>query len=113
MGQPEIRAYWEALYYKHDLPPHTKLGTGVRSAEWDTAAQRYKVVVEDAATGEQTETQAEVMFYAIGGFMSPMYPKDITGADRFRGLMWHSARWRHDVELKGKRVGVIGNGCSA
>lgn len=45
--------------------------------------------------------------------MSPMYPKDIAGVENFHGELWHSARWRHDVELKGKRVGVIGNGCSA
>ncbi|KAI0256955.1 hypothetical protein BJV78DRAFT_1168189 [Lactifluus subvellereus] len=31
----------------------------------------------------------------------------------FRGDAWHSAEWRHDVVLAGKRVGVIGNGCSA
>lgn len=75
--------------------------------------QRYKVSVQDAATGETTQEEAECIFYAIGGFMSPMYPKDITGLENFRGELWHSARWRHDVELKGKRVGVIGNGCSA
>jgi cation diffusion facilitator CzcD-associated flavoprotein CzcO len=71
------------------------------------------VTVENVATGVSTHEEAECIFYAIGGFMSPMYPKDIVGVDKFCGDVWHSARWRHDVELKGKRVGVIGNGCSA
>lgn len=53
------------------------------------------------------------MMWAIGGFQSPAYPKDLPGAERFKGDQWHSAEWNHDVDLKGKRVGVIGNGCSA
>lgn len=45
--------------------------------------------------------------------MSPNFPKDVPGKENFRGPVFHSARWRHDVDLKGKRVAVIGNGCSA
>src|SRR5262249_23748185 len=33
--------------------------------------------------------------------------------DRFQGLRFHSARWRHDHDLEGKRVAVIGNAASA
>lgn len=68
-------------------------------------------MVEDVVTGEQVQTQAEVVFYATGAFVAPIYPKEL-GVDRFKGLSWHSSRWRHDVDLKGKRVGVIGNGLS-
>ena len=32
---------------------------------------------------------------------------------RFKGPAFHSARWRHDVDLTGKRVAVIGTGASA
>ncbi|KAF8077841.1 hypothetical protein FPV67DRAFT_1463188 [Lyophyllum atratum] len=105
INQPEIRAYWEDLYQKYDLPSHTKLGHGVVSAEWDSEAQLYRVVVEETATGKKTQTEAEIMFYC--------YWWDIAGVEKFRGPAWHSARWRHDVDLQGKRVGVIGNGCSA
>lgn len=113
VGQPEIRAYWQALFDKYDLQVHTKFSTSVHSAEWDSSAQRYNVVLEDSVTGERSETNAEIMLYCIGGFMAPMFPKDIEGKENFSGPVWHSARWRHDVDLKGKRVGVIGNGCSA
>jgi cation diffusion facilitator CzcD-associated flavoprotein CzcO len=37
----------------------------------------------------------------------------LVGVDTFRGEIFHSATWRQDVSLKGKRVVVIGNGCSA
>ncbi|RDB21175.1 Baeyer-Villiger monooxygenase [Hypsizygus marmoreus] len=113
VDQPEIRAYWEDLYQKYNLPSHTKLGYGVVSAEWDSDSQLYRVVVRNTETGEETQAEANILIYAIGGFMSPLFPKDIEGVEKFRGLTWHSAQWRHDVDLKGKRVGVIGNGCSA
>jgi 4-hydroxyacetophenone monooxygenase len=38
---------------------------------------------------------------------------DIPGVEAFEGPSWHTARWRHDIDLKGKRVAVIGTGASA
>lgn len=64
-------------------------------------------------TGDKRTEEAEVMFYAIGGFQAPLYPTDMRGKEDFKGELFHSARWRHDVIFKKKRVGVIGNGCSA
>ena len=69
--------------------------------------------LENVATKEMSQIEAEVIIYAIGGFQGALYPKDIPGRERFRGEIFHSAEWRHDVALKNKRVGVIGNGCSA
>ncbi|KII88360.1 hypothetical protein PLICRDRAFT_41529 [Plicaturopsis crispa FD-325 SS-3] len=112
ISQPEIRAYWEDLYQKYDLPAHTALNTRVVSGEWDESAQEYRICVEDTQTGVQTTTYATVLVWAIGGFTEPMYP-DVPGIERFKGEAWHSARWRHDVPLSGKKVAVIGNGCSA
>lgn len=111
--QPELRAYWEGLWHKYDLARHTVLGTAVVSAEWSNATQRYRFELENVRTGERTTEEAEVMIYAIGGFQAPLYPKDIPGREDFTGELFHSARWRHDVILKRKRVGVIGNGCSS
>ncbi|EDR14376.1 uncharacterized protein LACBIDRAFT_292343 [Laccaria bicolor S238N-H82] len=112
-SQPELCAYWEELWHRHDLVRHTHLNTAVTNAEWDTNAQQYRITLRNTITGKVSTVEAEVMFYAIGGFQGPIYPKDIGGLDSFRGDLFHSAQWRHDVALKGKRVGVIGNGCSA
>ena len=35
------------------------------------------------------------------------------GPRDFAGPAFHTAEWRHDVDLAGKRVAVIGTGCSA
>lgn len=47
----------------------------------------------------------------VGGLHIPAVPA-IPGYQTFKGDMWHAAQWRHDVGLSGKRVGIIGNGCS-
>jgi cation diffusion facilitator CzcD-associated flavoprotein CzcO len=33
--------------------------------------------------------------------------------ESFEGPAFHTAQWRHDVDLSGKRVAVVGTGCSA
>jgi len=113
VDQPEILAYWEGLYRKYDLETHTEFSCCVISAEWDSGRQLYEVTVENTVTRERKHAEAEIMFYAVGGLTNPVYAKDVTGLDRFHGLFWHTARWRHDVDLRGRRVGVVGNGCSA
>ena len=52
------------------------------------------------------------MISAVGQLNRPQLPK-IEGRESFAGPAFHSARWDHDVDLTGKRVGVIGTGCSA
>ena len=75
---------------------------------------RYKATIKDEKSGEESIVEAEIIIWAVGGFFDPVFPKDLeSGIKKFKGTVWHSARWRHDIDLKGKRVGVIGNGCSA
>jgi cyclohexanone monooxygenase len=48
----------------------------------------------------------------MGGLSNPAIP-NLKGKDAFKGEQFHSAQWRHDVDLRGKRVAVIGTGASA
>ena len=112
-SQGELHAYWQRVWEKHSLRDHTQFRTAVTKSVWDEDTQRWTVWLHDFRTSEEYTQQAEVLVYAIGGFMSPVWPKEIQGLDKFKGDLWHSAAWRHDVDLKGKRVGAIGNGCSA
>ncbi|TFK55103.1 FAD/NAD(P)-binding domain-containing protein, partial [Heliocybe sulcata] len=112
VSQPEIRAYWEKLFCKHELDNYTLFNHEIRSLDWDADAQLWRLTVVDREAGAEKRVEAHLVVSAIGGFMYPLYP-DIQGRESFKGLTWHSARWRHDVDLTGKRVGVVGNGCSA
>jgi len=53
-----------------------------------------------------------VLIPACGQLTTPQIPK-LPGIADFAGDAFHTARWRHDVDLSGKRVAVVGSGCSA
>lgn len=72
----------------------------------------YKLTLVDTVSGQTRLAKAEIVVSAVGAFVSPLFPENVKGAENFRGPLWHSFQWRHDVDLKNKRVGVIGNGCS-
>lgn len=58
--------------------------------------------------------RAKVVCSAAGGLVEPnTWPESIPGIERFEGEVFHSARWDHNVDLKGKDVIVMGTGCSA
>jgi cation diffusion facilitator CzcD-associated flavoprotein CzcO len=113
-SQDEMRAYCNDVWTKHGLETHTRFGTEVVRATWDARTHTYGVILEDVVSHTRRTVTARVVISAAGGFMGPRVPEDLVrGRERFRGVAWHSAEWRHDVALEGKRVGVIGNGCSA
>ena len=60
---------------------------------------------DDTATWQLTtdageRIEADVLISGQGMFGELKYP-DIEGRDTFAGPSFHSARWRHDVELAG------------
>ena len=55
---------------------------------------------------------ADVLIAACGQLSTPSVPP-LPGLDAFAGPAFHTARWRHDVDLGGRRVAVVGTGCSA
>ncbi|TDL22845.1 FAD/NAD-binding domain-containing protein [Rickenella mellea] len=110
--QPEILAYWKSLVEKYALLPHITFNTRVQSGEWDASSHAYMLILKDVKSGEERVERAEVLVSALGAFLKPRYPY-VKGRETFEGVSFHTAQWRHDVDLKGKRVGVIGNGCSA
>ncbi|MFS3127989.1 flavin-containing monooxygenase [Nocardioides sp. Bht2] len=105
--QPDILGYLQDQVDRLGL--RTKIHTRQRvvSARWDATDHRWRVV-----TDAGREYTADVLVPATGQLSDPVIPA-IDGADTFAGPTFHSAGWRHDVELKGKRVAVIGTGASA
>ncbi len=103
--------YFRRVADKHELRPHIRFETQVVRAAWDEAAAKWRVTLRDSNGGE-TESVADAVISAVGQLNQPKFP-DIPGQDSFEGVAFHSARWRHDVDLSGKRVCVIGTGASA
>ena len=111
-SQKDIYEYWVSLAKKYGLYDNIILNRKVISAKWDDMAQEYEIVTEDTTTGEQSRCTAHILISAIGVLETPRFPS-IAGLESFNGEMFHSARWNADVDLRGKRVGVVGNAASA
>ncbi len=104
--QPEILDYLERCVEKYGLRQALRLGTEVTRAEFDDDIGKWRIETDDGETLE-----ADVLVSACGQLSRPAMTR-IEGADRFKGPIFHTARWDHDVGIEGKRVAVIGTGAS-
>ncbi|WP_418062960.1 flavin-containing monooxygenase [Pimelobacter simplex] len=105
--QPEILDYIRDHARRSGLRDRVRTGADVTHARYDERARRWHVTL---ATGETLS--ADVLVSAVGQLSRPAVPR-LPGLDSFKGPVFHSATWDHDVALAGRRVGVIGTGASA
>lgn len=85
--------------------------TEVMAATYDEARKNWQVQVKNHLGVTETMT-ASVVISAVGVLNRPTLPK-IPGMEKFKGTMFHSAEWKEGVDLKGKRVAVVGTGASS
>jgi cation diffusion facilitator CzcD-associated flavoprotein CzcO len=105
-SQPEILAYLKQTAEDEELYPHIRFNATVTHAEWDEADRTWAVRTTSGSY------RAPALVSAAGHLSDPSYP-DIDGLQDFRGTIFHSARWDHQCDPAGKRIGVIGTGASA
>jgi cation diffusion facilitator CzcD-associated flavoprotein CzcO len=105
--QSEILDYLAGVAEEHGVTPLIRFSERVDECRFDDASSCWYVRTE---TGSGYE--ADVVLIAAGQLNQPAVPS-LPGRERFAGHSFHSARWDHDYELRGKRVAVIGNGASA
>lgn len=103
----EILHYLEDVAGEYGVDRLVRFGTDVTSCRWDEASSTWTV---RSADGRSWEADAVVL--ATGQLHQPAIPA-LEGADGFKGHTFHSARWDHGYDLRGKRVAVIGTGASA
>src|SRR4051812_49105483 len=104
--QAEIQAYVEDVARREGVLDRIRLGTEVQRAQWDEDRRRWTL----ETTGGPFD--ADVLITACGQLAAPAVPP-LPGLESFEGPAFHTARWRSDVDLAGRRVAVIGTGCSA
>ena len=109
--QPILLEYFRGVADRYDLRSKIAFETEVETLDWDEPRALWKVAVRDSK-GARRVIEANAVVTAVGQLNRPHMP-EIKGRDRFSGPAFHSARWRHDVDLTGKRVAVIGTGASA
>ncbi|KAJ5555993.1 flavoprotein [Penicillium frequentans] len=108
----EIKAYHDDVVDQYGLRHKMTFSTEVEECIWREDASRWLMKLRNVITGEVTYHEAQILFAATGQLVEPK-ACDIPGAESFRGSLFHSAKWDHTVDLEGKNVVVIGNGCTA
>ncbi|MGH8868037.1 MAG: flavin-containing monooxygenase [Actinomycetes bacterium] len=102
----EIWDYLRGCADRYGVTPHVRVGCELLEAAWDEQAQRWRLQTS------QGELTARVLVPAVGALSEPSIPP-LPGLERFTGTVFHSAAWRHDHDLAGRRVAVVGTGASA
>ena len=106
-AQEETERYLNHVADKFDLRSNIRFKTRVTGASFDESTQRWIVATDDGQT-----VSAQFLIMGTGGLSVPMLPP-FPGRERFKGQIVHTAQWpKEGVDLKGKRVGVIGTGAT-
>lgn len=105
--QPELETYLERVTDEFDLRPLIRFGFDVSRLVWDEGALVWRIEATDGRV-----VLARSVISATGPLSQPADPV-LPGLADFLGPVFHSARWDHDIDLRGRRVGVVGTGASA
>jgi len=104
--QPEIQAYLLDVAERYGVMPYVRLETEAQRGDWDESRKRWRIETNRGAV------DAQFVVLGQGPLHEPSIPS-LPGLDTFAGTAFHSAKWRHDYDLAGRRVAVIGTGSSA
>ncbi|MGQ4487294.1 flavin-containing monooxygenase [Streptomyces sp. SAS_281] len=102
----ELYAYLRDTADRFGVRPHIRFGHELLGARWDETTRRWHI---ETSQGDYT---AQVLVSGTG-YLSEAAVPDIPGLSDFEGTVFHSSRWRHDHDLSGRNVAVIGTGASA
>ena len=103
----EIMEYCQLVARKSGFYDHALFHTTVQDTTWNEAEGRWTV-----STDRGDKMRARYVVLANGILTTPKLAK-IKGMETFKGKSFHTSRWDYNVDLKGKRVGIIGTGATA
>lgn len=101
--QPEVLSYLQHVVKRHNLRRHMQFNTELISADYDESRRLWKVQTSKGSL------ETTYLITALGILSATNWP-DIPGLDKYKGELYHTARFPETYDLKGKRVGVIGCG---
>jgi cation diffusion facilitator CzcD-associated flavoprotein CzcO len=106
VGYAEIQQYLADCCTRFGLDGHLQLNTSITRAEY-TGNGKWFLQSRDGPLGE-----FDIVVNAMGNQHTPLYP-EVEGMADFAGDSWHSTEWKHDVDLCGKKVVVVGSAAAA
>ena len=103
----EILEYCQKIAEKYGFYDRCLFHTMVGETTWDGDAGRWTVT-----TDRGDKMRARYVVLANGILTTPRLAR-IEGMETFEGDAFHTSRWDYNVDLKDKRVGIIGTGATA
>lgn len=101
----EIQGYFEDVARRYGIQDKVRYNEAVTKCHYLNGQWELE-------TSQGHSLTADFVISATGILHHPAYP-DIPGLEDFSGDCFHTARWDHSVDLKGKRIGIIGTGSTA
>ena len=103
----EIMEYCQKLAEKFGFYDKCLFHTTVERTVWEEEGQSWRV-----HTDRGDQMKARYVILANGLLTTPKLAR-IEGMESFKGDSFHTSRWNYNVDLKDKRVGIIGTGATA
>ena len=103
----EILEYCQTMATKFGFYDKCLFHTTVETTEWDEQSARWTI-----RTDRGDAMKSRYVILANGILTTPKLAR-INGMETFKGESFHTSRWRYDVDLEGKTVGIIGTGATA
>jgi len=107
----EYQKYLESVATQNNLRDHTRFSTEVEALWWDEERRQWQIHAV-GPDGTREVSYANAVIPAVGYLNRPRWP-DLAGKESFAGVSIHSAEWDPDLDLRGKKVAIIGAGCTA
>lgn len=107
--QDANQGYLQWIADEFDLREHVRLGTEVTSLTWDEATSEWSVLA--IRDGRPLTLRARAVISSVGFLSQPNIPS-LPGLEEFEGDWFHTARWPEDFNAHGKRMAVVGTGCT-
>lgn len=110
-GRDELRRYFDHVDKVWDLKKDISFDSRVTAAHWNESSSRWDVKVKQK-DGQEVNAHSKSTLFCTG-FAAKCYTPTWPGMDKFKGDMYHTSEWpQGGVNLKGKKVAVIGTGAS-
>ncbi|KAK5311254.1 hypothetical protein LTR93_011790 [Exophiala xenobiotica] len=107
----EIQEYYEDFAHNYWLEQCAQFSTFVRACFWDEEHVAWHVRVSNNRTGRDEYWLADIVSQCVGSLDRPVFG-DTPDREKYQGISWHTAHWRHDYDLTAKNVAIIGCGPS-
>jgi cation diffusion facilitator CzcD-associated flavoprotein CzcO len=110
----EILSYMREVIEENDLAKYIRYKHRVLTASWSRDTNLWTIEAEKLDSGERVVITANFLWMCQGYYRhSEGYTPEWEGMKDFKGRIVHPQRWPDDLDLRDKKVVVIGSGATA